>query len=172
MERGSNWCLAETVCPTAIQILDVVHAIENGVRCGRVLLGEESPLLLDWQRRMTQLIYASDVDALVRELMDCVFDASDAGLEALDQLIGYYRHNQSRMDYARYREMGLPIGSGIVESAHRHVLQARMKLSGQHWSSPHGRRMVALRAAYRTAGPDNFHAAINRAFALTHLRAA
>src|SRR6266478_5200011 len=37
----SNWILAETVCPTAIQILDVIHAIENGMSCGKVLLGDD-----------------------------------------------------------------------------------------------------------------------------------
>jgi hypothetical protein len=168
----SNWVLAETVCPTALQILDVIHAVENGVDCGKALLGENDALLVDWQRRITTLVHGGAVDTLVSELMDCAVEATDAGLDAIDRLIGYYRHNQSRMDYPRYRAMGLPIGSGIVESAHRHVLQTRMKMAGQHWSRHHGRRMVALRTAYRTAGPERFHAAINRAFALTHRRAA
>lgn len=166
----SNWVLAETVCPTALQILDVMHAIENGMTCGKVLLGEDNPLLEDWRRRVSQLLYAGEVNALVHELMECTLDAADSQLDAIEQLVGYYRHNQGRMDYPRYRAMGLPIGSGIVESAHRHVLQSRMKLAGQHWSRHHGRRMVGLRAAYRTAGPEHFHTAINRAFALTYLR--
>lgn len=166
----SNWCLAEVVCPEAIQILDVMHAIENGMRCGRILLGESDPGLGDWQRRLKQLVYGGNVDAMVSELMDCAVEATDTQLEEIDRLIGYYRNNQARMNYPLYRAEGLPIGSGIVESAHRHVLQRRMKLSGQHWSLHHGRRMATLRAAYRTAGPDRFHSAINRAYALTHLR--
>ncbi len=60
-------------------------------------------------------------------------------------------------------EYGLPIGSGIVESAHKHVLQARMKQAGQRWSMLRGRRMVQLRALYRTAGPRRFHWAIREA---------
>jgi hypothetical protein len=167
--RG-NWTLAETVCPTAIQVLDVMHALENGARCGRFLLGEDSPWMPLWLTRLKQLVYAGAVDELVRELMDCTLEATDAELDALNQLVGYYRQNQSRMDYPRYRAMGVPIGSGIVESGHRHVLQCRMKRAGQHWSRHHGRRMAALRSAYRTAGPVRFHAAINRAYALTHMR--
>jgi hypothetical protein len=57
----------------------------------------------------------------------------------------------------------MPIGSGIVESAHKHVLQVRMKQAGQRWSILRGRRMVQLRAAYRTAGPRRFHRAIRDA---------
>jgi len=165
----SNWILAETVCPTAVQILDIIHAIENGVSCGKALLGEGHALLEHWRRRIHDLLATGDVDTLVTELMDCLPEASDAGVEALDRLIGYYRHNQDRMDYPRYRAEGLPIGSGIVESAHRHVLQTRMKRAGQHWSPHHGRRMVTLRAAYRTSGPERFHAASNRAYAQTYL---
>lgn len=166
----ANWILAETVCPTATQILDIIHAIENGVKCGKILLGEGSVWLAHWQHRIHQLLEAGDVDVLVDELMCCLPDASDAGVEELNRLVGYYRHNQSRMDYPAYRAQGLPIGSGIVESAHRHVLQKRMKLAGQRWSRPCGRRMATLRACYRTAGAARVHEAINRGFARSHAR--
>ena len=48
---------------------------------------------------------------------------------------------------ARYRAVGLPCGSGAVESAHRHVLQKRMKLAGQHWIPDRADRLAQLRAA-------------------------
>ena len=75
----------------------------------------------------------------------------------------YYRVNAQRMKYRLYRESRFPIGSGAVESAHRHVLQIRMKRAGQHWAMRNARRMARLRAAYRTAGPLDFHPAIQRA---------
>jgi hypothetical protein len=67
------------------------------------------------------------------------------------------------MKYRLYREDRLPIGSGAVESAHRHVLQTRMKRAGQHWAMRNARRMARLRAAYRTAGALRFYGAIRRA---------
>ena len=67
------------------------------------------------------------------------------------------------MQYRTFRQRGLPVGSGIVESAHRHVLQTRMKRAGQRWGFARARRMVRLRAAYRTAGAFNFHRAIRDA---------
>jgi hypothetical protein len=170
-----NWALAETLCPTAIQILDPVHAVENGVDCGRALFGERDYLLEAWQRRIEQLVGAGDVDALVRELMECWLTDDDMPvlgneqLAALARLIGYYRNNETRMHYGEYLAQGLMIGSGIVEAAHRHVLQERMKLSGQHWGERGGGRMVSLRAAYSTAGPKRFHDAINRAAYVTYL---
>jgi hypothetical protein len=171
----SNWILASSLAPTAVQILDPTHAIENGMKCGRALLGDGHCLLVDWQRRLGELIYAGNVDALVGELMECWLSLddmpklSDEQLEAINGLIGYYRNNQSRMNYPEYMGQKLMIGSGIAEAAHRHVLQERMKLSGQHWSECYGRQMVSLRAAYKTAGPDKFYHAINRAACVTYL---
>jgi hypothetical protein len=66
------------------------------------------------------------------------------------------------MNYRLLREEGLPIGSGAVESAHRHVLQTRMKRAGQRWSLRNARRIARLRAAYRTAGALGFYDAIRR----------
>jgi len=165
-----NWTLAATLCPTALQILDPGHAVQNGVTCGKALLGDEHCLVADWQKRLEQLLAAGDVEVLAGELMECLPETeTNAQLAALDALLGYYRNNEARMDYPSYRAQGLMIGSGIGEAAHRHVLQERMKLSGQHWSDHHGRRMVTLRAAYRTAGPKRFHDAINRAACVTYL---
>ncbi len=160
----SNWTLASELCPFAIQILDVIHALQHGNDCGKALLGEGDAALPLWAARIEQLLAASNVDLLVRELLDCLpFTTTDAHLGALDDLIGYYRTNEHRMQYRRFRELGLPIGSGIVESAHRHVLQARMKRAGQRWGLVRGRRMARLRAAYRTAGPRRFHRALREA---------
>ena len=44
--------------------------------------------------------------------------------EPVRQAVGYLFRNRRRMDYARYRELGLPIGSGTVESACKTVVQA------------------------------------------------
>jgi hypothetical protein len=145
-------------------VLDLPHAIQNGVACGKRLLGEADAALPAWQERITHLIDAPSPDAAIRELMECLpYTTDDEQLAALDDLVRYYRTNEKRMRYTLFRELGLPVGSGIVESAHKHVLQIRMKRAGQRWSLPRARRMARLRAAYRTAGPRNFHAAIRAA---------
>lgn len=167
--RG-NWNLCGDLAVQVTEVLDWTHAIENGMKCGRELLGERSVLLPVWKTRIEQLLGAGQTEALIAELMDCMELCTDEQLEALNQIVGYYRYNASRMNYPKYRRRRIPIGSGRVESAHRHVLQSRMKLAGQHWSDENGRRMVELRALYRTVGSHRLHEVINRAFLSTHLR--
>ena len=48
---------------------------------------------------------------------------------------------------------GLPLGSGAVESAARHVIQLRMKRPGMRWSDDGGRAIAALRARMRSDRP-------------------
>jgi DNA-directed RNA polymerase subunit RPC12/RpoP len=173
-----NWTLADQLAPDAVQILDWYHAVEHAMDCAKILLGEDSPWLPIWERRAERLLAAGDPDAVVSEIMECVplvqrGRGQREALDALENLVRYYRTNANRMKYQLYREEGLPIGSGAVESAHRHVLQTRMKRAGQHWALKNARRMARLRAAYRTAGAQNFYAAIRRAHwdTLTHPRA-
>jgi len=163
-----NWTLADQLCPDAVQVLDWHHAVEHAMDCGKVLLGEESPWLPVWQRRAETLLAGGNPDAVIAEIMDCVplvprGRGQREALEAVENLVRYYRGNANRMKYQLYRGEGLPIGSGAVESAHRHVLQTRMKRAGQRWALPNARRMARLRAAYRTAGARRFYDAIRRA---------
>jgi hypothetical protein len=51
------------------------------------------------------------------------------------------------MQYPVYREQGWPIGSGMVESANKVVVQARLKGAGMHWEPGHVNPMLTLRTA-------------------------
>jgi Uncharacterised protein family (UPF0236) len=163
-----NWRLAEQLLPDAIQILDWYHAVEHAVACGKVLLGEESPWLPLWKQRAESLLAAGDPNALIEELLACLAVQPKRGtkattLEALNDLVRYYRNNAHRMRYAFFREHGFPIGSGAAESAHRHVLQVRMKRAGQRWAMRNARKLASLRAAYKTGGATRVYDAIRTA---------
>ena len=45
----------------------------------------------------------------------------------------YLTHRTECLDYPRAIKLGLPIGSGMIESGHRHVLHARLKKAGTAW---------------------------------------
>ena len=48
-----------------------------------------------------------------------------------------------RMDYARLRQDGYPIGSGTVEGGISTVVHSRMKRQGRGWKRPHAQAMLA-----------------------------
>lgn len=63
------------------------------------------------------------------------------------ETIGYVEHNRERMDYPRYRRLGLPISSAPVESTIKQ-LNRRIKGSEKFWLSGGAEAMLQVRAAY------------------------
>jgi hypothetical protein len=51
---------------------------------------------------------------------------------------------------------GLPIGSGEIESAHRYIVQQRMKRPGTWWCPRHAEHMLALRLARANRRWDSY----------------
>src|SRR5690606_12224932 len=76
--------------------------------------------------------------------------------EQAKKTIHYYEMNIDRMDYKYYKTIGAGIiGSGAIESAHRTVVQKRMKQSGQRWSINGAQNMLNLRVTYMNENWDN-----------------
>jgi hypothetical protein len=57
----------------------------------------------------------------------------------------YLTNRRDCLDYPRALELGLPIGSGMIESGHRHVLQARLKKAGTAWLRDNADHIAHLR---------------------------
>ena len=166
------WNIAKRVCPSAIEILDWYHAISHAADCAKVLFDDSLMQELWVDNVKCQLKKKNGVEHILDDLEGCLFLAeSESQRKAIKDLRRYYKNHQKRMDYHRYRKNGWPIGSGSIESAHRYVLQARMKRSGQHWSPKNADKMAKMRAAYITASPRNFHNALGNALKCSKLAA-
>lgn len=57
----------------------------------------------------------------------------------------YLSNRTDCLDYPRALRLELPIGSGMIESGHRHVLQARLKKAGAAWLLTNAERIANLR---------------------------
>jgi hypothetical protein len=67
------------------------------------------------------------------------------GQQRVRRLAKHLRRFRDAVHYDSYRERGLPIGSGEVESAHRYIPQKRLKLPGACWRPETINPMLALR---------------------------
>lgn len=135
-----NWIDAEY--PEATQILDFYHAMEH--------LGKYLKLVMAKDKLSLQMEYIGK--ALKEQGIDFVLDIilkmdcrTKTQKEERSRLEKYISNNRKRMNYPYYLKRGLLIGSGAIESAHRTVIQRRMKLSGQRWSKQGAQRMLNLR---------------------------
>ena len=128
--------------PEATQILDIFHAMEHISQAGRAFFGV-GKAASEWFNKQRNLLLDSCLDEVMRNIRVLSID-----LTLRDSVCSYLASNQYRMDYKSYRERGLLIGSGAIESAHRTVMQRRLKRSGQRWSMGGAQRVLNLRVCF------------------------
>lgn len=136
------WAMVFLCFSTRIEVLDWWHAVERlWTIAGGIL---EPANAKPWVQRAKGWLIESRLRYLFRQVRH-LYPRELPLPEQVRQAVGYLFHNRRRMDYAHYRKLGLPIGSGTVESACKTVVQARMKQAGMRWSRSGAQSMLALR---------------------------
>ena len=125
--------------PNAIRILDFAHAVEYLARAGQGALGAGTAATSEWLGQQAHALKhdgPAPVLAALRTLPPG---------EHRDAALDYLVPRLAQLRYPTFRAAGYPIGSGIVESANKVVVEARLKGSGMHWAPAHVDPMLALR---------------------------
>ena len=114
-----------------------------------MLYGEGSTQFVLCYERWRSLLRQGSVATVIKELKELHGSGRYGQQQCYDlqREINYFSANRQRMDYALYRSCGLPIGSGVVESACKNVVAKRMKQSGMTWSLDGAKGMLQLRAS-------------------------
>jgi hypothetical protein len=144
------WTLADLLFPKVPQLLDFYHAAEHLYATAKLVLPEAQARRW-WHTRLAQL-KAGDVDHFFQALRRLVKAHQSPSFEDEDspeKLLAYFVSNKSRLDYPWAIRNKLPIGTGAVESACRHIPQLRLKQSGMRWSDPGAQSILNLRTLHR-----------------------
>jgi hypothetical protein len=142
------WNLADLHFPGVRQLLDFYHAAEH-LHKTAVALWSEGVANTWWQRRLAQL-KAGDLGNFFAALkLIAKRQATADPAVSPVKLLNYFEENRQRLGYAEALKRNLPIGSGVVESAGRHIVQQRLKLSGMRWSLPGAQAVLNLRTRHR-----------------------
>ena len=99
-----------------------------------------------WRQRQQGRLLENNVTAVLRAL-DSHRETKDAENQPVNAAYQYLSKRRKQLDYAGARRQSLPIGSGEIESGHRHVIQQRLKLAGAWWKETHAQAMLNLRVA-------------------------
>ena len=134
-----NW--VEDAFPDAIAILDYFHASEHLYQFVNLYYTEKEAGKI-WAKEQEALLKESKVEEVILNIKELTNYKDKGG----QKLIDYFENNKHRMDYKAYSAIGVGIiGSGAIESAHRTVIQKRMKLSGQRWTIDGTQNMLNIR---------------------------
>jgi hypothetical protein len=143
---GADWIqhLVEAYRPDAVRILDAMHACQRLSTISQALFPQDLVLAERWYRRMRDRLLAGQAADVL-----CRLQRWAARCPAIAGDVTYLGKRRALLQYAQFRAAGWPIGSGSAESAHRHLMQVRLKGAGMHWTIANANALLALRCLER-----------------------
>jgi len=144
---GAEWIQSfiDFHTPSATRILDFPHAAQRVCQIGEAVLGADQASLRAWQARQLHQLKHHGPSGVLESLRN--FAAAHLGLTVVAENLAYLKKREAQMQYPRFVSEGWPIGSGIVESGNKLVVEARLKGAGMHWNRESVNPLLALRNA-------------------------
>jgi hypothetical protein len=144
---GAEWIqgFIDFHTPTATRILDSPHAAQRICQIGEAVLGAEHASLAAWRTRQLHHLKHDGPQAVLESLR--TFAAAHMSVPLVAENLAYLEKRVAQMHYPHFQAEGWPIGSGMVESANKVVVEARLKGAGMHWSRASVNPLLTLRNA-------------------------
>jgi hypothetical protein len=143
---GADWLqeLIDAHCPAAIRILDFPHAVEYLNKAAQAAFGAGTREASGWLDEWAAKLKTTDPDTVLAAVRGLPLPDA-AAIAVRDRVVTYLTKRRDQIAYAQFQAAGYPIGSGMVESANKLVVEARLKGSGMHWERKNVTPMLALR---------------------------
>lgn len=172
---GGNWIepLGQMHFAGWLQILDFLHLLVHLFAAARLAYAKNASAAWTLYEQMLRDAWGGKVAAVIDTLRTQVerlkADSSAAkdACRVVELTLAYVERNRERMDYPRYRRMGLPVSSSLVESLIKQI-NHRVKGTEQFWSSGGLEAVLQVRAAYLSEDgrAEEFHERRPRAAAV------
>jgi DNA polymerase-3 subunit epsilon len=92
---------------------------------------------------MRTLLKQGEVSKIIAALQDLEQDQDHN--EVIRTALQYFQTHETRMQYSQFRAEGLPIGSGVIESGVRRIINLRLKGVSIFWSPENAEGLLYLR---------------------------
>jgi hypothetical protein len=113
-----------------VEIVDWAHAAEKLMPPAKVAF-QEPQQQQQWFKRMRTFLKQGDVSTILTALHD--LEQSHDKDNVIRTASHYFQTHQARMQYDQFRSEGFPLGSGIIESGVRRIVNLRLKGASIFW---------------------------------------
>ena len=129
-------------------VVDLLHVIHYVWQAGKELFSEDKQKLHGWVEERVERLLKGEVSEVARGIRQ---SATKRGLQGesrkkVDTAVDYFLERKEYMNYDEYLENGLPIATGVIEGACRHLVNDRMALTEARWGLETGEAVLRLRA--------------------------
>ena len=129
-------------------VLDLIHVLERLWKAAFAFYDKGSKAAEEWvSERLLRLLKgeSSQVAAGIRRSAT-LRSLSKTAREAVDNCCDYLLAYRDMLCYDEYLSLGLPIATGVIEGACRHLIKDRMDLTGARWSLKGAEAVLQLRS--------------------------
>lgn len=133
-----------------IGILDFYHAAQNLWKGAKAWLDGRSKKARQWFVSARHRLRHGETNVVLNDIAAALESDGlpETARKALKNLYEYLHTHQHHIQYQKFKEQGLPIGSGMVESACKWLIQQRFKGVGMRWSETGFNHLLHLRLAW------------------------
>lgn len=154
-------------------VLDLIHVSEYLWKAAWCFHDKGDEAAEAWVRERLHAILcgkSSDVAAGIRRSATLRGLAHDERV-GVDKCCDYLLNHRAMLRYDQYLAEGLPIATGVIEGACRHLVQDRMDITGARWGLEGAEAILRLRSLYASGDLDAYWAWHRRAeFQRNHLQ--
>ena len=130
------WNLADEHFPGATEIVDYMHAKTHLYDVAKAVFGEEARDTVEtWVETTETPLYNGEISQVIARIRE-VGEHNPAIEDVIEREVGYFHKHAHRMQYRAFNEKGYQIGSGVIESACKHVVAERCRQAGMRWTEP------------------------------------
>ena len=128
------------------ELLDFYHAAQHLAQVAALRKDWSAKARSRWRNHQRRLLLRGQIDQVIEAVRELCRGRNS---KAIRQHRDYLVKNQSRLAYAELSAMGLPIGSGAIESTVRRVINLRLKGPSIFWCRASAEAILLLRSYYK-----------------------
>ena len=150
------WNLSEEYFPNAVEIVDYMHAKSHLYDVAKVAFGETEIEAIDaWINETEPFLFDGNIAEVVARIQSLATQNCEV-VEILEREARYFEKHAKRMRYQEFRDKGYQIGSGVIESACKHVVSQRCKQASMRWEEPGINAVLKWRCLLKNDSWDNY----------------
>lgn len=133
-----------------ILVLDIIHVLSYLWAAGFALCHKNPAQTEAWVVRFLFKLLTRPVESVIADIQRSVAARGLSGKarKPVDKCIKYFTRNADFMRYPEFLALGLPIATGIIEGACRHLIQDRLGITGARWGLAGAEAVLKLRAIH------------------------
>jgi hypothetical protein len=142
-----------------VLVLDIIHALSYLWAAGFALNHKDRQKTQAWVTRFLSKLLTCPIEKVILDIQRSVAQRglSKKQRKPVDKCLKYFERHSSMMNYPSFIEQGLPIATGVIEGACRHLVQDRLGITGARWGLEGAEAVLKLRALRCSGDWDEYH---------------